>query len=107
MYAFFVFKRPVSSTSLIPIVYQIKEILLQEQLTAIHQKETRNIEISENRIETSDKSLFFPAGIWADVHSIIYFPNGNINQAKSVCFYNTKTKLCLVLQLGSGQIAIR
>lgn len=107
MYAFFIFKRPVTSTSLMPIVYQVKEVLLQEQLTAIRNKETRDIEISENRIETSDKSIFFPKGIWADSHAIKYFPNGNINQAKSVCFYNTKAKLCLVLQLGSGQIAIR
>ncbi len=107
MYIAFIFKKPISSTGLVPIVQQIKEIILQEQLTAMNKKEKRVIQISESGVDTTDKHFVFPKGIWADAHTISYAANGNINQAQSVCLYNTKTKLCLVFQLGSGQIAIR
>ncbi len=107
MYTVFIFKKPISSIKLAPIVQQVKEILLQEQLMAMNSKEKRIVQIRENDVYTSDRHIVLPKGIWADSHIISYSANGNINQAKSVCFYNTNAKRCLIFQLGSGQIAIR
>lgn len=88
-------------------MYVIKEILLQEQWTALQKKEERLIVIQHNKIQYNDMIYSFPQGVTCNNYQITFNGLGNIKQGGSFeCHYQKNTST-IVMLLGNGKFYVK
>lgn len=87
-------------------VYTVKSWIQQTQLDAMRDHQRKLIVIS-NRLETPDKTLFFPSGMKCNTARVGFYENGMVEHAQTItCSCEGKQKQ-IVIELGSGCMYVR
>lgn len=103
----FPFVKPQKHIQLGYEMQNIKQLLLQTQISALQEHCEKQVKITSDTVYYDGHRYALVEGMHCDPASIYYHANGNVNQAKTIrcsCFGESKK---LVIELGSGAVYVR